>query len=307
MQTQEESQSFNEQETSEIRVLINNEVVGAIIGKGGANVQRVREETGVFLSILKTESRSVTERIMVVKGSTESVPLAIQSIATTIQDLNSESKDCALGVLVHKTAVGALIGKGGSTIKDIQQSTGVRMQISNEPLPGSTEKNVTITGSAKTIYTAVVRILALLKENPLRPGTKSMPYVPGAPVYQQPPYGYPPMGHGAPFQQPPYQQQQQMPSLGMQGPPYGMPPPGPQTNTQKIAIPTVCAGCVIGKGGSVIRDLRMQSGSNISIADAEQSNPTERVVTITGTQQGINSAIYLIRQLVEQYQPSSQY
>lgn len=77
-------------------------------------------------------------------------------------------------------------------------------------------------------------------------------------------------------------------------------------NTQKIAIPTICAGCVIGKGGAVIRDLRAQSGTNISIADADPTNPNERVVTLTGTPQGIQTAIYLIRQLVEQYQPPAQ-
>jgi len=74
-------------------------------------------------------------------------------------------------------------------------------------------------------------------------------------------------------------------------------------NTQKIAIPTICAGCIIGKGGSVVRDLRMQSQTNISIAETDPAYPNERVVTLTGTPQGIQTAIYLIRQLVEQFQP----
>lgn len=68
-----------------------------------------------------------------------------------------------------------------------------------------------------------------------------------------------------------------------------------------------CIGCVIGKGGSVIRDLRVQSGTNISIADPEANNPNERVVTLTGTPQGIHTAVLLIRQLVEQYQPPERY
>jgi len=74
-----------------------------------------------------------------------------------------------------------------------------------------------------------------------------------------------------------------------------------QTNTQKIALPVQCAGCVIGKGGAVIRDLRKESGTNISIADAEPG-ATERVVTLTGTAQGIQQAIFLITKLVEAYQ-----
>merc|ERR1719397_66238 len=96
--------------------------------------------------------------------------------------------------------------------------------------------------------------------------------------------------------------QQPFPSYGGSQSQSNMP-----TSTQKIAIPTVCAGCVIGKGGSVIRDLRAQAQCNISIADPEQNSPNERVVTLTGTSQGIQTAIYLIRQLVEQYQPQQSY
>lgn len=53
----------------------------------------------------------------------------------------------------------------------------------------------------------------------------------------------------------------------------------------------------------MIRDLRAQSGTNISISDADATNPNERVVTLTGTPTGIQTAIFLIRQLVEQYNP----
>lgn len=73
-------------------------------------------------------------------------------------------------------------------------------------------------------------------------------------------------------------------------------------SVQKIAIPTVCAGCVIGRNGAVIRELRLQSCAQISIADPAEE-PQERVVTITGTHQSIQTAVYLIRQLVEQFNP----
>jgi polyribonucleotide nucleotidyltransferase len=47
-----------------------------------------------------------------------------------------------LRLLVHKSAVGAIIGKAGQTIKDIQAETGARVQVSNETLPSSSEKTV---------------------------------------------------------------------------------------------------------------------------------------------------------------------
>lgn len=54
----------------------------------------------------------------------------------------------------------------------------------------------------------------------------------------------------------------------------------------------------------MIRDLRAQSQTNISISDPDESTPNERVVTLSGTPQAISHAVFLIRQLVEAYQPN---
>jgi len=312
-----ENEELKEEETLEIRVLIENQQVGGIIGKQGANVRRVREETGVFLSILKVqqEFRNVQERVMVVKGTNSQIAKAIHLTSELlIEAANRDKKgetpgpvtdSTAVRVLVHRSAVGAVIGKQGAVIKETQSETGARVQVSNDPLPNSTEKTVTITGTPSSIHQATIRILSQLKESPVRSNVKSFPYVPGQPMYPQPPFGMPqypmqvPQGYGAPQPMAP------PPQHGSSSP-YGVSMPA-ATNTQKIAIPTVCAGCVIGKGGSVIRDLRQQSGTNISIADPDTSSPNERVVTLTGSSQGIQMAIYLIRNLVEQYQPQQQY
>jgi len=296
-------------ETQELRILIDNNQVGGIIGKGGANVTRVREEAGIFLSILKAES-NVTERVMVLKGQYEQLVKGILMISTLLIEADAKFKketpnlqegQTRLRLLVHRHAVGAVIGKGGAVIKETQQETGARVQVSNDPLPQSTEKTVTISGTPMAIHQATMRVLGQLRENPLRPGTKSYPYVPGLTAFPAVP---------AQFGQQMYQQQ--FSPFGMQGGfgggegGFGGMGAAAQANTQKIAIPTICAGCVIGKGGAVIRDLRAQSATNISIADAESTNPNERVVTLTGTPQGIQTAIFLIRQLVEQYQPPPQ-
>jgi len=294
--------------SQEIRTLIDNHQVGGIIGKAGANVKRVREETGAFVSILKAEFRNVQERIMVLKGTATQIAKGCRLLADLLIDVahkekkeNTEnlSDTTSVRFLVHRTAVGAVIGKAGAVIKETQSDSGARVQVSNEPLPQSTEKTVTITGTPAHIEHAALRILTQLRDNPVRSGTKVFPYVPGQPLYAQPPSYAPPL----------YGQPVLYPSVSHTAPQYIAPvstssqPP----STQKIAIPTVCAGCVIGKGGSVIRDLRAQSGTNISIADPDPNAHTERVVTISGTPQGIQTAVYLIRQLVEQYQPAPSY
>jgi len=281
-------------------VLIENHQVGGIIGKGGANVTRVREDSGASVSILKSESRNVQERIMIIRGTVAQVSKAANYLAQLIIDGNKprDKKDTSekepqtsFTILVHRAAVGAVIGKGGATIRETQQETGTRIQVSNEPLPRSTEKTVTITGTPSAIEVATLRVLTQLKDNPIRKQTRSDLYVPGEAPYS-PPSSYP-------SPPPPYAPSPLSYAASPLPPSYGSQP----LSTQKIAIPTVCAGCVIGKGGAVIKDLRAQSGTSISIADPDSASPTERVVTLTGTPQGIQTAVYLIRQLVEGYQP----
>lgn len=313
-----------------VRFLIENAQVGAIIGKGGSNVSRIREETGVFLSILKTDIKQVSERIMMMKGDSATIALAVSAVAQNLRDSHTIRNNTAdsssdvgstnIRMLVHRAACGAIIGKGGATIKETQQECGVRIQISNEPLPNSTDKAVTISGTPSQLQAAMERILDQLRENPLRPGTKEYQYVPGTPLLTamnmsalaaalpnvgaygglpgavHPLYasqlsavaGHPLFAHNPAA------------GLGLAGQLSG------PTTTQKIAIPTVTAGCVIGKMGTTIRDIRLQSATSISIADPDPNTPGERIVTLTGSQQAIQTAIYLIRNLVEQYEPPAQ-
>jgi len=211
-------------------------------------------------------------------------------------------------LLVHKSIVGAVIGKQGAVIKETQHETGTRVQVSNEPLPNSTEKTISITGTPAAIHQALCRILVQLRNNPVRAGTRILPYIPGPPGFPQAaPYGFAPYGGPmALYGQPPIYAgalAQSLRSLALSSPVlYGQPQ---QPSRQEYSIPTACAGAIIGKGGSVIHNLRQQSGTNISIADPSFENDHERMVTITGSPQGIQMAISLIRQLVEQYQPQN--
>jgi len=318
-------------ELMEIRCLIDNYEASVIIGKAGSNVKMVRLESGAFVSILKTDSPVSKERVMTVKGDEVNISKALELIVTLLLDASNSRKQTdpagagesevqyAMKILIHKFLAGSIIGKGGTIIREIQDETKARLQLSNEPLPGSTEKTVTITGTADTVRACALRVLGQLATNPLRPNSSTTLYIPGGPVQQAygghgghgghgapSPYGAPPPSFN-PYGAPPPQQY----SPYQQAPSYGAPPPisyqpqggGAGGKTEKIVIPTVCAGTVIGKGGSIIRDIKTQSGTQITISDPEPTAPNDRVVAVTGSQQGIQQAIYLIRQRVESYQP----
>jgi len=301
-------------ESMEVRVLVSNYEAGVIIGKSGSNVKSIRDKTGCFVSILKSGDEK-SERVMSIKGSLAACAQAMLAM-TELVLTDKQAKETKMAeqggqqapvltalmtvkLLIHKAHTGAVIGHKGAIIKEVGQVTGAKVHLSNDPLAGSTEKTVTVTGTPSAIHQAILRILTQIHDNPLKPGTSHTPYVPG--TGREPRMGAPPGFYQGGGYQDAY-------GLAEAYSPYGgaygghAPPPmreGPE-NSQKIAIPTNCAGAVLGKGGTIIADIKRQTGTAIRIAPPEQGVPGERVVTVTGSPQGIQAAIALIRQRVEQ-------
>lgn len=87
-----------------------------------------------------------------------------------------------------------------------------------------------------------------------------------------------------------------------------LPDPNAQLHTQYIYIPNDLVGCIIGKGGVKINEIRASSQSTIKIMEpgsgstppppgATPAAPGERLVTITGTQRNVAIAVQLLYQV----------
>lgn len=74
--------------------------------------------------------------------------------------------------------------------------------------------------------------------------------------------------------------------------PHGPAPPAP-TQTQEMTIPNDLVGCIIGRGGNKINEIRQASGAQIKISNCEEG-ARERKITITGTPDTISAAQFLI-------------
>uniref|UniRef100_A0A3B4F8P3 Zgc:110045 n=1 Tax=Pundamilia nyererei TaxID=303518 RepID=A0A3B4F8P3_9CICH len=68
------------------------------------------------------------------------------------------------------------------------------------------------------------------------------------------------------------------------------------TSSQELAIPNDFIGCIIGRQGSKINEIRQVSGAHIKIASATDGSAM-RQVTITGSPASISVAQYLINAL----------
>ncbi|XP_010786836.1 poly(rC)-binding protein 3-like [Notothenia coriiceps] len=67
----------------------------------------------------------------------------------------------------------------------------------------------------------------------------------------------------------------------------------PPASTHELAIPNDLIGCIIGRQGTKINEIRQMSGAQIKIANAMEGS-SERQITITGTPANISLAQYLI-------------
>lgn len=213
------------------------------------------------------------------------------------------SKSVTIRFIVPNSRMGSVIGKQGSKIKEIQEASGARLTAGEAMLPGSTERVLSISGVADAVHIAVYYVGSILLEHPDR-NANNLPYRPtaGGPSTRAGaaganPYAAPqqPFGYGAP-------------AAGFGGAPAGAGgapqlPPGSQT--QQIFIPNDLVGCIIGKGGSKINEIRSMSASHIKIMEpgagiAAGGSGNERLVTITGPPPNIQMAVSLLYQRLEQ-------
>ncbi|BFF96929.1 poly(rC)-binding protein 3 [Drosophila madeirensis] len=364
--------------TLTIRLIMQGKEVGSIIGKKGEIVNRFREESGAKINI---SDGSCPERIVTVSGTTNAIFSAFTLITKKFEEWCSQFNDAGkigktqipIRLIVPASQCGSLIGKSGSKIKEIRQTTGCSIQVASEMLPNSTERAVTLSGSAEQITQCIYQICLVMLESPPRGATipyRPKPQVTGPVILAngqaftiQGNYAVPtqetcpvfplalatgglhagisgladPLLKGAHLQgavPAHHHHLQQMPdvaknplaslaALGL----AGMNPAstgginhtaalaalaGSQLRTANAAnraqqqqhemtVSNDLIGCIIGKGGTKIAEIRQISGAMIRISNCEEreGGNTDRTITISGNPDSVALAQYLINMSVE--------
>ena len=204
--------------------------------------------------------------------------------------------------------MGTIIGRQGLKIKQIQDASGVRMVAQKEMLPQSTERIVEVQGTPEGVRKAVWEIGRCLVDDEQR-GYGTVLYSPavrvqgGAPPlngnggFGSPPRSFNRTGNGADFTgESSYQPRR---NGGQNAGPPPVVEEGEEIQTQNISIPADMVGCIIGRGGSKISEIRKSSGARISIAKAPHDETGERMFTITGGPSANEKALYLLYENLE--------
>ncbi|XP_069967631.1 poly(rC)-binding protein 3 isoform X6 [Bactrocera oleae] len=320
----------DESVTLTIRLIMQGKEVGSIIGKKGEIVNRFREESGAKINI---SDGSCPERIVTVSGTTSAIFSAFTLITKKFEEWCSQFSDVGkvgktqipIRLIVPASQCGSLIGKSGSKIKEIRQSTGCSIQVASEMLPNSTERAVTLSGTAEQITQCIYQICLVMLESPPRGAT--IPYRPkpqvSGPVILANGQAYTIQGNYAvPAQEVAKNPLASLAALGLAGitptNTGGLNPTaalaalaGSQLRTantsrtqqqqHEMTVSNDLIGCIIGKGGTKIAEIRQISGAMIRISNCEEreGGNTDRTITISGNPDSVALAQYLINMSVE--------
>ncbi|KAL8948877.1 MAG: hypothetical protein Q9222_004965 [Ikaeria aurantiellina] len=305
-----------------LRAIVSSKEAGVIIGKAGKNVADLRDETGVKAGVSKVV-QGVHDRVLTVTGGLEGISKAYAIVARGLLEgapqigmggVISTNGTHPIRLLISHNQMGTIIGRQGLKIKHIQDASGVRMVAQKEMLPQSTERIVEVQGTPEGIQKATWEIGKCLVDDWQR-GTGTVLYNPavraevgrGGPLNSAmagPPYGanrsYNRTGNGADFSDMSggtYNRRSNSDAAN-RGTPL-VTEDGEEIQTQNISIPSDMVGCIIGRGGSKISEIRKSSGARISIAKAPHDDTGERMFTIMGSSGANEKALYLLYENLE--------
>lgn len=274
--------STAQSKTYPLRLLIPHILIGSIIGKGGSRIREIQDASGARLNASDACLPLSTERSLVILGVADAVHIATYYVAVTlVEQLTERFGGPAASAYATRSGgpAGAVPG-GMQVVPYVPQPAGGQY---GHPDTFKRHHPHPNRGAA---------------------GGYGVPYLQG-PAAQTPvaqpsmPYGatpHTPYAGAGPHQPAPYGAPQAAAAQARGGPtpaaPVGGVMPG-QPLTQQIYIPNDMVGAIIGKGGAKINEIRHLSGSVIKINEP-QENSNERLVTITGTQECNQMALYML-------------
>ncbi|EXJ89593.1 hypothetical protein A1O3_02660 [Capronia epimyces CBS 606.96] len=275
--------STAQSKTYPLRLLIPHILIGSIIGKSGVRIREIQEASGARLNASDSCLPLSTERSLVVLGVADAVHIATYYVAVTLVEQLTErfGGPAASAYATRSGGPAGVIPGGMQVVPYVPQPAGGQYGH-----PDTYKRHNTLPPQ---------RVPAQPYGAPQLPGPAQQPYAPYAQPYaatpRTPSYGAVPPQPGPYGQVPPQPGPHGQPAQ----PAHGMPG---QPITQQIFIPNDMVGAIIGKGGAKINEIRHLSGSVIKINEP-QDNSNERLVTITGTQECNQMALYMLYSRLE--------
>nr|XP_032802712.1 far upstream element-binding protein 1-like isoform X16 [Petromyzon marinus] len=253
---------------------IPDKMVGFIIGRGGEQVSRLQTETGCKIQISPdavVDATGLMERTCMLMGPPEAIQHAKSLIDQIIERCRNggpseNGADGMVEIIVPADKVGLVIGKGGETIRQLQDRAGVKMvMIQDNRQNSGVDKPLRITGDPYKVQVGVPP----LQQGRLPPRSSQAKEMVIEFLRKE--------DHRERFGE----------FAGRTG----------GRESVKIAVPRFAVGVVIGRSGDMIKKLQNEAGVRIQFQPDDGSGP-ERMAQIMGVPENCQRAAMMIIELI---------
>ncbi|KAI6085065.1 hypothetical protein F4821DRAFT_161368 [Hypoxylon rubiginosum] len=283
---------------------IESSLVGLIIGRNGENLRRVESETSCRVQFMSPTSEGGPTRQCKITGPRARRAEAKASIHRIIEDSGMgalaragldktqppssssrrdggstpglsalrEGEECTQ-IMVPDRTVGLIIGRGGETIRDLQERSGCHINIVGESKSVQGLRPVNLIGPPHASAMAKDFILEIVDSDSRNGNAGGNEHTKGRP---------PKNDHGR-------DNSNQM---------------GDKIN-DSIYVPSEAVGMIIGKGGETIREMQNTTSCKINVSQSSGPGETEREIGLVGSRDSINRAKRAIEDKVEARQKNS--
>lgn len=259
-------------------IKIPNRFVGLIIGRGGEMINKLQSETSARIQVAPDPlpGQLDPERNITITGA----PAAVETAKKLVNQICEDGKvpenllaapnqpgEFLIEHMIPSSKVGLIIGKGGETIRNLQERAGCRMvMIQDGQFQQAPEKPLRITGDPQKCQYGKQLVVDLLTEKDLEME-----------------------GRG--------QIKPAMDYKGRGGQNFGM--DRRNCPTSEVPVPRDVVGFVIGKGGETIKRIQQESGCKVQFTMPDNGVGPDRVCLLQGEPQQIDDATQKIREIID--------
>lgn len=143
------------------------EAVGLIVGRGGATVRQIQQDSGASIDISREEDTppALGDRVVALRGEADAKAKACEQILLRVfQAQGVEDHDAGIFVLiVPSSSTGFIIGPKGTTITGIMESSGADISISRTCIEGTELQPISVSGDLKQVLAATLQVTSQLQ------------------------------------------------------------------------------------------------------------------------------------------------
>nr|XP_039269797.1 far upstream element-binding protein 1-like isoform X1 [Styela clava]XP_039269799.1 far upstream element-binding protein 1-like isoform X1 [Styela clava] len=255
-------------------------LVGLIIGKGGDNITRLQLETGCRIQIAQDCQPGMEDRPCTLTGTPEQIQQCRQHLQDVvnkasmggpnnvagIEEMSGGGAQTVVQLMIPPDKCGLIIGKGGETIKSLQQNIGVKMMLIQDTTQNTgMDKPLRISGDPLKVQNAKQAVEQMMAQHDAQKAQQRAQGGGGGGGRNNDQFG----GMGAPHR-------------------------------ISIPVPKPAVGVVIGKGGDMITRIQSETQTRVQFKQ-EDDDPSvgHRMCTISGTHEGVQEAIHKINELIQ--------